>query len=37
MKSVQAGQNAEELVHLSIHFKKRTSSYEIEKYRDRFK
>ena len=27
---VQAGQNAEELVHLSIHFKKRTSSYEIE-------
>lgn len=27
---VQAGQNAEELVHLSIHFKKRTSSYEID-------
>ncbi|MEJ7459141.1 bifunctional metallophosphatase/5'-nucleotidase, partial [Staphylococcus saprophyticus] len=27
---VQAGQNAEELVHLSIKFKKRTTSYEIE-------
>ena len=27
---VQAGQNAEELVHLSIHFKKRTTSYEID-------
>ncbi|AMG62768.1 MULTISPECIES: bifunctional metallophosphatase/5'-nucleotidase [Staphylococcus] len=27
---VQAGQNAEELVHINIQFKKRTNSYEIE-------